>query len=183
MKKFITLMSVVLLVGLISSCATPNTPEARAQRAQAEARNMALYNQAVEALKGQSFVLEADNVMSRRGRVHFVSPTTNFVMVDGDRVTVQVASNSAIAGPNGIGGITLDGNLSSADINTNSRGDVTYTFFAQGVAISAQINITLARGGNTASVRVNPNFSSNNVTMNGTIIPLELSNVYKGRSI
>lgn len=44
-----------------------------------------------------------------------VSPTTNFVMVEGDKLTLQLGFTGRI-GANGLGGITIEGNISSYDI-------------------------------------------------------------------
>lgn len=56
------------------------------------------------------------------------------------------------------------------------------SFNVQGVGISAQVHITLTRGSNSASARISPNFHSNNLTLNGNLVPLSQSSVFKGRS-
>lgn len=181
MKKIYLLLLCVIGLGLGSCSTTSNMTDA--EKAQYELQQQQLYNEAVQALEGQRFVLEADRITFRRGRMAFVSSTTNFVMMKDNRATVQVAFNTAYSGPNGIGGITLDGTVSNIEKNTSRKGDVTYNFNVQGVGISAQVNITLTRGGNYASVTINPNFNSNRITMSGYIIPLEQSNVYKARPL
>lgn len=79
--------------------------EKEARKAAEEAENMALFEQAVQALNDKDFVLEADRVEFKRGRFVYVTPSTNFVSMDGNRATIQLAFNGAYAGPNGIGGI------------------------------------------------------------------------------
>ena len=137
---------------------------------------------ASQALHDGKFVLEADQLVFKRGRSAFVSSITNFVMMDDNHASIQVASNSAIAGPNGIGGITVDGNVRGLKISTDKKGNMNCSFNVQGVGISAQVHITLTRGSNSASARISPNFHSNNLTLNGNLVPLSQSSVFKGRS-
>ncbi len=176
MKKILSLM---LLVWFVAGCASL-TPE---EKAQVAVEDQFRYNLAMESLQNQNFVLEADKITFRRGRVAFVSATTNFIMMEGNRATVQVAFNTAYAGPNGIGGITLEGNVSNIEKKTNRKGDVTYNFNVMGTGISAQVSISMPANTNYASVSINPNFSSNRITLSGYIVPLEESNVYKARAL
>ena len=37
----------------------------------------------------------------------------------------------------------------------------------------------MSSGNNTASVSISPNFSNNNLTLNGNIVPLDQSNIFK----
>ena len=103
--------------------------------------------------------------------------------MDGEHAPVQIAANNALAGPNGIGGITVDGSRKEMKITTDKKGNVNCSFSVQGIGISAQVYITLTNGGNNASARISPNFNSNTLTLNGVLVPLSQSNVYKGRAL
>jgi len=103
-------------------------------------------------------------------------------MMNGQRSTVQVAFNTPYPGPNGIGGVTVDGSASDMKITTDKKGNVNCSFSVQGIGISAQIFISLTNGGNNATVTVNPNFNNNTLTLSGNIVPLDQSDVFKGRS-
>lgn len=151
-------------------------------KAEENAANALAYQQAVQALKDKQFVLEADQVIFRNGQSAFVSTTTNFVMMNEQRATVQIAFNTAYPGPNGIGGVTVDGTASDMQMTTDKRGNVNCNFSVQGIGISAQVFISLTNGGNNATVTVNPNFNSNTLTLNGNLVPLNQSDVFKGRS-
>jgi len=178
MKKIIFLM---LTVFLAFGCSTTRlTPEEKLAYEKAELEQHQL---AVQALQNQEFVLEADQIRFRRGRTAFVSPSTNFVMMNGQNSTVQVAFNTAYSGPNGIGGITLDGSISRIETNTDKNGDITYSFGVMGTGLSAQVFIRLINGGTYATVDITPNFSGNRITMTGNIYPLDQSAVFKGRSL
>lgn len=191
MKRIITLITLVLVSAstlmYAQSSSEIRQAERKAQReakkAREKAENERKYAIAVRALEEGKFVLEADQLVFKRGRSAFVSSTTNFVMMDGERASVQIAANSVLAGPNGIGGITVDGSRKKMKITTDKKGNVNCSFSVQGIGISVQVHITLTNGGNKASARISPNFNSNNLTLNGVLVPLSQSNVYKGRAL
>ena len=56
------------------------------------------------------------------------------------------------------------------------------SFSVQGIGISAQVFINMSSGNNNASVSISPNFNNNNLTLNGNIVPLDQSNIFKGRA-
>lgn len=51
----------------------------------------------------------------------------------------------------------------------------------QGIGISARVDIMLIPGADRASVTVDPNYSSNRITMEGRVLPAVDSRVFKGR--
>lgn len=194
MKKFIALAA--LLAGMATTTlyaqeskaekqtdrkAQKDAERAR-QKAEEQAQAAVAYNGAVAALKAHRFVMEADRVMLRNGHTAFVNSSTNFVLVNQERGTVQVAFNTAQPGPNGIGGVTVDGTVSDIQMNTDKRGNVNCNFSIQGIGISARIFLKLAHGGNSATVTVSPNFNSDNMTLSGSLVPLKQSDIFKGRS-
>lgn len=191
MKRIITLITLVLVSAstLMYAQSSSETRQAErkaqreAQKAREKTENERNYAIAVQALKEGKFVLEADQLVFKRGRSAFVSSTTNFVLMDGEHASVQIAANNALAGPNGIGGITVDGSRKEMKITTDKKGNVNCSFSVQGIGISAQVYITLTNGGNNASARISPNFNSNTLTLNGVLVPLSQSNVYKGRAL
>ena len=155
----------------------------RQQRKLREARLDSLeFANAAKALEQLDFVLEADQLQFKRGATAFVDATTNFISLHGDHATVQVAPFYG-GGPNGVGGITLDGRASNIKMETDKRGNVTFTMNVMGAGLSARITISLTKGDNQASATIYPNFHSNNVTLNGELLPSEASNVFKGLSI
>ena len=155
----------------------------RAARKALEAQQDSIaYFKAVQALKSGSFVLEVDNVTFPSGITRYVSNTTNYVQVDDGEGVVQTAfSNFAYSpGPNGLGGVTVEGVVSGLTMREDKDGNYFYNFSIQGVAISATISITLTGGTNQASVVVSPNFNNNNMTMTGRLLPLDESDVFQG---
>ena len=139
--------------------------------------------QARAALRNQDFVLEADNVQFRNGQTVFVNSTTNFISVKGDRAVVQISPSNYASGPNGVGGVTVDGRISEFEVRTDSKGRTTLSMNVTGIGINAQIEIYMFPDSNQASATVYPNFNSNTVWLEGSIVPYENSNVFEGDSL
>lgn len=139
------------------------------------------YAQAIQSLETLEFVMEADQLVFKRGHTAFVTSTTNFISVSDDKAVVQIAPFYG-GGPNGVGGITLEGKASNIRLKTDKKGNTFFTMNVMGTGLSASIEIQLYKGSNKASVTINPNFHSNRITLNGVLLPTEYSSVYKGRA-
>ena len=193
MKK-VLFLTTLLLLGFTVATWSKTSKEARAARREAlkkerEARraleaqqDSIAYFKAVEALKTGSFVLEADNVTFPNGITRYVSSNTNYVQVDNGEGIVQTAfTNFAYnPGPNGLGGVTVQGNINGLSMKEDKDGNYFYNYTIQGMAISATVFITLTGGTNQASVQISPNFNNNNMTMTGRLLPLNESDVFQG---
>ena len=147
------------------------------------AENNQLFEQAVQCLKEGSFVIEADQLLFPQGMTKFVSGLTNFVSMQDGKAVIQIATSNFRPGPNGVGGITVEGNASNITMSTSKKGVVYYNFMDQGIAVSATVNIQLTGNGNRATVTIYPNFNSNNLTMTGKLVPYSESNVFQGNTI
>ena len=157
--------------------------EKEARKAAEDKQNMLLFEEAVKALDAKDFVLEADRVEFKRGNFVYVTPSTNFVSMQGEHATIQLAFNGPFSGPNGIGGITVDGSVTNLQLKKDKKGNVTLSMMVQGVAVSANVTFRMLKGSNKCTATVSPNFSSNRVSFTGHLYPSEQSNVFKGRSI
>ncbi|MBQ6880413.1 MAG: DUF4251 domain-containing protein [Bacteroidales bacterium] len=139
--------------------------------------------QARAALRNQDFVLEADNVQFRNGSTVFVNSSTNFISVKGNRAVVQISPSNFASGPNGLGGVTVDGIISGQEVRTDSKGRTTFSMNVTGIGVNAQVEIYMFPGSNRASATVYPNFNSNTVWLEGSIVPYENANVIEGSSL
>ena len=139
--------------------------------------------QAAAAVQNSDFVLEADQVTFKNGATVFVNSSTNFISVKGNRAVVQISPSNFSAGPNGLGGVTVDGMISGMRSMVDKKGGRTVTFNVNGIGISAMIEIYMTPGTNNASATIYPNFNSNTVWINGDIVPYENSNVFEGNSL
>ena len=138
------------------------------------------FNAAVQAINNQSFVLEANNIQPMNGQVFYVNSNTNFVSLNDGQAMVQIASNSPYPGPNGLGGVTVQGSASNIQTKQDKNGNVYLSMSVQGVFISATVNLTLMNGSNKATVTVDPNFSGRDLTMTGTLVSYAQSNIFQG---
>ena len=196
MKKVYYLLSMLLVLSFAVNELAAQTigqqtltkKEIRKARRQAhekfmEQQNQIAFEQAVQALKEQSFVVEVDQLIYPRGSVQYVSPITNFVYINKGDAVVQIAVNNFAPGPNGVGGVTVEGTPSDIQMTTDKKGNVYYNFTAQGIAISATVNIQLTPGDSRAIVTIYPNFNSRILTMTGKIVPYNDSDIFQGSTI
>ena len=139
--------------------------------------------QASAAVQNRDFVLEADQVTFKNGNTVFVNSSTTFISVKGDRAVVQISPSNFAAGPNGVGGVTVDGMISGMQKMVDKKGRTTVSFNVTGIGINAQIEIYMVPGTNRASATIYPNFNSNTVWVSGDIVPYENSDVFEGTSL
>ncbi|MDE6115798.1 DUF4251 domain-containing protein [Barnesiella sp. WM24] len=171
-------------IALTTSCTTltPEQKAAREEQKTLEARRDSINHIiAVKSLAGMDFVLEADRLIFKRGRPAYVSSVTNFISSVNGRTTVQIAPFNS-GGPNGVGGITVEGVASNIKTSQNKDGSFTQSMSVTGNGISAVISITVIEGTDRATAVVTPNFNSNRITLEGTLYPAAKSSVYKGRA-
>lgn len=139
--------------------------------------------QAAAAVRNQDFVLEAQQITFRSGMTTFVNTTTNFISVKGDRAVVQISPNNFASGPNGLGGVTVQGRISGQEFKTDKHGRVTYSFNVMGIGVNAQVEVYMIPGTNSATATIYPNFNSNTIWLQGNIVPYENSNVIEGATL
>lgn len=182
MNRLIVIM-IVLLGAIAANAQTKAERDAqRKEQKRLEAVQDSINHvKAVYALDNMDFVLEADQLIFKRGRNAFVSSSTNFVSLSDGKAVVQVASYRG-GGPNGLGGVTVEGRASALNIKTDKKGTVHFSMNVSGIGISASVRITLYKGSNEASVDVSPNFHSNRITLRGNLVPYSESRVFKGTS-
>lgn len=196
MKRLITLTIVLLtIIGMgnysyaqeFGAESTMSRQEARraaraAHRKAEAAQQLKDFQTAVESLKNGSFVIEVDQLLFPRGMSKFVSSITNFISMNQGSAVIQIATSYYNPGPNGLGGITVEGKVSDITFSTDKRGSVYYNFSVQGMMVSATVNIQLLGDGNRATVTIYPNFNNNNLTMTGTLVPYSQSDVFQGQT-
>lgn len=139
--------------------------------------------QAAAAVQNRDFVLEADQVTFKNGYTVFVDSNTTFISVKGNRAVVQISPSNFASGPNGVGGVTVDGSISGMQRMVDKKGNTTISFNVTGIGINAQIEIYMSPGTNSASATIYPNFNSNTVWVEGNIVPYENSGVFEGMSL
>lgn len=139
--------------------------------------------QAIAAMRNKDFVLQISDVTFRSGNTVFVNTTTNFLSVKGNRAVVQISPSNFASGPNGLGGVTVDGTISGYQITTDKKGRVNLTYNVSGIGISAQIEVYIVPGSNYAQATIYPNFNSNTLWISGNVVPYENASVMEGSSL
>lgn len=186
-KLKISVLALLATIGLGQPVHAQEVEEKKLSRAERKALQQQIdsiqYEQAIVAMRDTAFTLEASYVVFKHGYRAFVHSHTNFVRVEKNKAIVQVAFNVPVAGPNGIGGVTVEGLVSDYRLKYDKRGCAYLTFYVQGVGISAHLSISLPKGTNNASLTVMPNFNSRRLTFEGVVLPTEESFVVKGRSL
>lgn len=135
---------------------------------------------AVGALERLDFVVEADKLVLKRGEMAFVNSTTNFISLSHDLAIIQIAPFNS-GGPNGVGGITLNGQASNIKLKTDRKGAICFSMNVMGSRLSANVTIILPKGCNNATVTISPNFNAHRVTFYGRLYPSQFTRVFKGK--
>lgn len=132
-------------------------------------------------VKDSSIVLEANSI-NVNNRVNHQVASDNFVKISGDQVVIQT-SNPGNIGYNGLGGVTLIGNINSYKIIEEKKSNairVSIQFSSQQIGHSSLILSILPSGYSTAYLTDN---HGNNVTFIGTAYSVEGSTVYQGQTM
>lgn len=156
--------------------------EKQEKKRQQERLDSLQFEMALAAIDDMHFVIVADRVRFRRGYTVNVNQSTNFVLVQGNEATVQLAFERGFSGPNGLGGITVEGRITNVEKRFDKKGNLLYRMMVTGTAISADISFTLPKNGTSCNVTVNSNFYPVRITFSGELKPYN-TNVFQGRTI
>jgi len=129
-------------------------------------------------IEARQFVLLADNIRNRQGRTYPVSSNINFVLVDSTKATFQFGSVSII-GINGVGGVTIDGNITHYDVKKYEKSGAYYikmTISASTGFYDIRFNITSTGVADAEIVAM----SNRRFEYSGRIVPINKSRHYKG---
>lgn len=136
-----------------------------------------------EMFKERSFVIEAERIVMPDGSNVMVSSLTNFLSVDGENAVIQISPLRSAPGPNGVGGLTVDGKVSKVQVDTDRRHNLIMTMMVTGSNVSAYVTITVPEDGTRAMVRIDPSYTSEDLTLMGQIVPLAESEVHQGLTL
>ena len=154
----------------------------KAQKKQEKKKALRQNKEAIlEMINNYAFVIEANTIQGNSLYTHQVS-NNNFIMVDGEDFVLQTANNFGF-GYNGLGGITITGEILDLEID-EGKGDNAIRITAQ-VSSSflghSTVFMTIGANGNSTA-RLTDNWG-NRIALNGDIYPLEESIVYQGQSL
>jgi hypothetical protein len=146
-----------------------------------QAEEMALKAQMVGLMvEYQRFVLEADRLKDKRGTTVNVSSTLNFIAVDSLAGVLQVGSN-AYVGMNGVGGITIEGQVSNYEYSFNEKnGTYNVSYYIRSASGSYDVRMVVY-----SDTRADATVSSTwpgKLNYSGYLVAPAASRVYKGTS-
>jgi hypothetical protein len=153
--------------------------EKRRNREAEKAAQAALVDTMVSA---RQFVLEADYLSNERGTRIVVSSTLNFIIVDTTQGTIQTASMSGVGGPNMMGGITADGNITQYELTKlpKNKGYSIRMMIMTTVGVY-DVFFTVSTDG-SATATLGGNWGGK-LNFHGNLVPLGVSRIFKGRSV
>ena len=137
------------------------------------------YERIVSLVRDSSFVIEAHTLFDRYNNSYPVSPATNFVMVEGDQITLQLGF-MGVVGANGLGGLTIEGNIGSFEIlDTTDNGSYRIRMNVNSLLLgTTEVGVAINRDG-SARAYVRGTFRTR-FSFNGILTSLEESTVHKG---
>ena len=175
MKKLILFIAAISTLSIVScGPAKPLTPEEQAVLDLKIKKYTEIFEQ-------KSFVLEANTVYSKRGESFQMNSSINFVKLEKGVGVLQLGFNQLV-GWNGVGGITLDGNVSNYEVD---KGDGTkmpsVSFNMNGTTGGGTVRINVNSSG-MATATVDGNFGDR-ITFSGPLKSLKESSVYQGTTL
>ena len=158
---------------------TDNTTEKSKKEKREEARKASL--EIVKAAAQDSmFVIEANTLRGRNTFSQFVSSNTNFVKFEGEEVVIQTANPFGV-GYNGLGGITLNGDVLQYNLSKDEKGVRIIAQISSPFLGHSTLNISISANGNSnAILRTN---RGGYLQIDGDMALLKDSRHYEGTSI
>lgn len=179
--KFTLLLLVALSLATSSIDAQTRKERKEQRRAEQDSIDQVNYTQAMFAISDTLLILEADRAYDQKGNMVMVDDGVNFVKIEKKKGVVQLAFPFLI-GPNGVGGITLDGKVSDYIVTETKNGDINITCYTFGPSLNADIRITLRKGSNQAEASVSSSTMGHRVNFSGVIKHTNQSNHFEGVS-
>jgi hypothetical protein len=129
------------------------------------------------------FVLEADYLSNKIGERIIVNNSLNFIVIDSSKITIQLASNAGIGGPNGMGGVTTDGMITSWEARKIGKAQNNYSIRVLTITGVGNYDIFFNISPNgLADATIGGNWSGK-LNYHGRLVPINKSRVFKGPAI
>jgi hypothetical protein len=186
MKRLITIVLVTLLVVPAFSQELSKKEQRQLEKQlknEQQAEELAQTAKLVKAMvEYQRFVLEAYQLKDKRGNMVNVSSNINFVAADSLKGVIQVGSNTYI-GRNGVGGVTVEGDISNYKYTTHERsGSYSVSYYLRTPLGSFDVRMTAYSDGR-ATADVSSTTWGGKLSYNGYLVPPSISRVYKGMTL
>ncbi|NOR86988.1 MAG: DUF4251 domain-containing protein [Bacteroidales bacterium] len=180
--KNILFITLITLFGLsLNAQETKTKKELKAEKKAQEIAKRDAYRKVQEQwVDNKTFVLEAQQVYNKIGEMFQLTPSTNFVHINGDQAVIQLSFNSLI-GWNGVGGITIKGKISKYKVDYDNKNKPIYIrMTVQGSEGFQDITMWISSNGNGEAEVVD--LRGNRIKFTGDVVSLEDSHVFIGSS-
>lgn len=179
-KLILSMLIVAALGAAITSCSAQD----KALRAQKKAEQAMLDSinsiRAFKAMEQKVFLVKFDRIAGRRGGNVSANNNLNFAYVNGTQGAIQVGSAFAPPGPNGVGGITLSGQVRNYEYSLDKKGNGIVSYMVAGQGMSASVRVKLPKNGTYAHVEIDANYGPGRIDADGTLLPYSATEVVKG---
>lgn len=126
----------------------------------------------------QTFVLEAQRVSTKVGESYDLSSATNFVYVNGDKASIQLAFDHLV-GWNGLAGITVSGRITKYEFDSeNKNKPILIKMSIQGSSGFQDISLWISSSGRGEAQITD--IKGNRLQFTGDIVSIEDSRVFVG---
>lgn len=174
------LLSCLMIISLTSLAQDKKeSKQERKERLKQEQKKV--FEKAKASMYDTAFVVTAESVQIRGGRMMLVNKTINYLQLIGPEGVVQIGSDFASQpGLNNLGGVTLKGPISNIKIS-EKKERIFMTFTITDVIGIARVAVTI-NGSNKAVVDVEGMFSGKAFTMRGDLIDFKEAGIFEGFS-
>lgn len=180
--KILAIFSLIIFFQNISTFAQEKKLSRKEKKELKKQQQIAQKDAILNLIHSKKWVIEAHTVFDRYSQSYQLNPSINFVGVKDNEGALQLGFDGLI-GWNGVGGITIDGNITKYEVKegkNKSAPSLVLRFQGRGIG-SATIHVSINTSGQ-ASARVSGDFGDR-ITFSGMMKSLEKSSVYKGQSL
>jgi hypothetical protein len=186
MKKTIGIICIALLTLPAFTQELSNREQrklAKEMKKEQQAKELTETAAVVDAMVSQHrFVLEANSLRNKQGASLQVTSALNFVASDSLSGVLQIGDDAGI-GPNGVGGVTVEGSISDYKYTQNERnGTYTISYILRTPVGTYDVRMTAFPNARAEATISNATWGGR-ITYSGTLIPPGLSRVYKGNAL
>jgi len=129
-------------------------------------------------LESRKFVFEADQIIDREGKTYLVNSSINFISIDSNKAVFQLGSAATI-GVNGVGGVTIEGEITDFNLEKNEKNGYYYLVLKVTAKTGFyEIQLDISPLGTTKARITTNNYKK--INYSGNILSFEQSTIYKG---
>jgi len=179
MKRIVFILMLFITTPVLSVWGVDSTPLTKKEKKEAELEKQYQLNKYM--LENKDFVLQADYLENKYGHRFIVNRSINFVAVDSTIAVIQVGSDAARLGANGVGGVTAKGNITRWKLKENKKQRTFYLSMSVMTSIGIyDLQFTIGPSENSSALLTG--LTAGQLTFDGELLPHSESSVYEGES-